>query len=355
MTLSAIAKTSIAMTEVLPFIEHPIRMPFQPFDDLNDHSWVAIELNREDLLFSSAHFAQRTDGSSEPLHGHNYSVELRVQGRSDALGYVLDFIPLKHALRSLIGTLNHRVLLPGLSLRMKIIISNGEAAVSVDGSRYVFPESDVVVLPLVNITCELLADYIGKTLLSYIPDLDLLVRVEECPGQGASWCSSTCRARSSKTLDTNDKYWLSKAIEISRIAAADYGSPFGAVVAINDELLGKGQNETNSSNVLIRHAEVVALESASRSDNNSRLRAATLYSSCAPCFMCLGAAFYSNIARVVYALDIADVVNLGSGDPPFEPTFLNLRLGLGIELIGGEFREEALEVVKDAYSKRSKI
>lgn len=149
-----------------------------------------------------------------------------------------------------------------------------------------------------------------------------------------------------------DLQWLRRAIEISKNSASNGRSPFGAVVASNKQLLGEGGNETIPAGLPIRHAEVVAIEAALRSVAGQELSSATLYSSCAPCVMCLGTAFYAGLRRIVYALRIADVIPLGSGDPAVEPESMNETLGLVFELHGGVLHKEALEIVLGVYRKR---
>jgi len=153
-------------------------------------------------------------------------------------------------------------------------------------------------------------------------------------------------------LSTVDVDWLRRAIEISRTSVVTGGSPFGAVVAQESRLLAEGGNQTAPTGLPIRHAEVVAIEGALQSRNGQPLESATLYSSCAPCIMCLGTAFYAGIRRVIYSLKIADVVPLGSGDPPVEPEYINETLGLGFQLYGEVLHSEALAVVDTVYRER---
>jgi 6-pyruvoyltetrahydropterin/6-carboxytetrahydropterin synthase len=155
-----------------------------------DDGCVCIHISRDYFTFSSAHFLLRADGTSEPLHGHNYSVTAQVQGPVDHLGYIVDFALLKSLLLPITHELNHRVLLPGESDRVTINCDGNEAMVQVDASRYLFPLSNIAILPVRNTTCEELAAYIGLVVLAHLPGGRLELTVEENPGQGASWRSS---------------------------------------------------------------------------------------------------------------------------------------------------------------------
>jgi tRNA(Arg) A34 adenosine deaminase TadA len=156
-------------------------------------------------------------------------------------------------------------------------------------------------------------------------------------------------------LSIRDYEWMRRAIEESGRAARTGGSPFGAVVAHEEQLIGIGCNETQRTGSPIRHAEIVAIESALTTSNGVPLTQATLYTSCAPCIMCLSTAYYAGIRRVIYAIEIGDVVALGSGDPSVEPETINNLLGLGLQIYSGVFRAEALEVVRNVFEQRGEI
>jgi tRNA(Arg) A34 adenosine deaminase TadA len=152
-------------------------------------------------------------------------------------------------------------------------------------------------------------------------------------------------------LTEQDHVWLDLALENSRRAAQNGGSPFGAVVADGSKLFGAGGNETVLSKSPIRHAEIVALDAALGGANGVLPSSTTLYASCAPCIMCLGAAYYSGIHRIVYALDIADVIKLGSEDLQIEPPTINDLLKLGFSVFKGVGRAEALSIVTDVFQR----
>lgn len=152
----------------------------------------------------------------------------------------------------------------------------------------------------------------------------------------------------------NDDKWMQRAIWLSGQAAATGSSPFGAVVVVGEAYFD-GQNATENATAL-DHAETLAIRSALRRQGTPTLGTdSTLYTSCAPCPMCLASAFYGGIRRVVYGLRIADVIPLGSGDRPTEPEELEAFVGFGFEIIGGIRRDEALRVVADVYRERGHL
>ena len=125
-----------------------------------------VSVSKDDLVFSSAHFITYAGHRCEGLHGHNYRVRATVDGeldRGDAL--VFDFIALKRMMRELCEAIDHLVLLPAKSSRIRVLEHGDAVSVSVDGTpRYTFPRADCAVLPIPNTTAEMLAELLATRL-----------------------------------------------------------------------------------------------------------------------------------------------------------------------------------------------
>src|SRR5919109_4925872 len=76
--------------------------------------------------------------------------------------------------------------------------------------------------------------------------------------------------------------------------------PVGALVVLNDEIIGEGFNQPIETHDPTAHAEIVAMRQAAERLGNYRLTGATLYVTIEPCQMCVGAMVHARIARVVY-------------------------------------------------------
>ncbi len=99
-----------------------------------------------------------------------------------------------------------------------------------------------------------------------------------------------------------DRRHLLHAAALSRTRMeAGLGGPFGAVIVRDGVVLAEGWNEVTSANDPTAHAEVVAIRRACAAEGSFSLRGATLYSSCEPCPMCLAAAYWARVDRLVYA------------------------------------------------------
>ncbi|MBI3710216.1 MAG: nucleoside deaminase [Proteobacteria bacterium] len=114
-----------------------------------------------------------------------------------------------------------------------------------------------------------------------------------------------------------DQDFLDRAIALSREAAGNGGGPFGAVVVKDGAVVGSGANRVASTNDPTAHAEIVAIREACRQLSRFDLAGATLYSSCEPCPMCLGAILWARLDRLVYANTQADAAAIGFDDAAF--------------------------------------
>ena len=150
-----------------------------------------IFVSKDSFKFNAAHFMAYR-GYRERLHGHNYRVAVRIEGKLNADGYVVDFADVKHAARQVCDEMNERVLVPAQSDCLKIGAKNGAVTIECeDGSRFTFPEADCVFLPIAHSSAEELATYVCRRLVDALPDLAargvraVEVAVAEAPAQEA--------------------------------------------------------------------------------------------------------------------------------------------------------------------------
>ena len=122
-----------------------------------------------------------------------------------------------------------------------------------------------------------------------------------------------------------DARWLGRAVEIAVASAAADGGPFGAVVVADGVVLGEGTNRVTASLDPTAHAEIVAIRQACRARDDFSLTGATLYASCEPCPLCLAAALWARLDRVVYAADRDDAAGAGFDDRAFHDLFAGPR------------------------------
>ena len=118
-----------------------------------------------------------------------------------------------------------------------------------------------------------------------------------------------------------DSAWLARTIELATQNVADGGGPFGALIVKDGAILAEGQNRVTRDNDPTAHAEVVAIRAACASLGDFSLAGATLYTSCEPCPLCLSAALWARVDRVVFAADRDDAARGGFDDREFYELF----------------------------------
>ncbi|KAF8820535.1 6-pyruvoyl tetrahydrobiopterin synthase [Cardiosporidium cionae] len=161
-------------------------------DNYAEGQWELV-VSSPEFKFSCSHFVAYK-GFREKIHGHNYTVSLRLGGPVHKDGYIMDFSHMKAAVRAACKRLNEFFLVPMKSDVLDIT----EDAQSVylrceDGSEFKLPKSDCVYLPLAHSTAEELSCYIWNVIVSTVT-IDYLkhrnikwveVSVSETPQQAA--------------------------------------------------------------------------------------------------------------------------------------------------------------------------
>jgi tRNA(adenine34) deaminase len=98
-----------------------------------------------------------------------------------------------------------------------------------------------------------------------------------------------------------DLVFMSRALELARMADAAGEVPVGAVLVKDGVIVGEGWNRPISTNDPTAHAEIVAMRDAAQRLSTYRLLDTTLYVTLEPCPMCAGAMVHARVKRLVYA------------------------------------------------------
>ena len=112
----------------------------------------------------------------------------------------------------------------------------------------------------------------------------------------------------------NDKELMMRAIKLSEESVKNGGGPFGAVIARDGELIAEASNCVTLHNDPTAHAEVSAIRKAAEKLKTFDLQGCSIYTSCEPCPMCLGAIYWAHLDKIFYANDRKDAAALGFDD-----------------------------------------
>ena len=102
-------------------------------------------------------------------------------------------------------------------------------------------------------------------------------------------------------IEYNDEYFMKKALEEAEIAYERGEVPVGAVVVIDNIIIARAHNLTETLNDVTAHAEMQAITAASNYLGGKYLNQCTLYVTLEPCVMCAGALYWSQLKKLVYA------------------------------------------------------
>jgi len=157
------------------------------------------------------------------------------------------------------------------------------------------------------------------------------------PGRSWARCGQTAGRQALDTIPTVDnESFMARALELAQRAQSEGEVPIGALVVLDDAVIGEGWNRPIAAHDPTAHAEIQAMRAAAAKVGNYRLTGATLYVTLEPCDMCVGAMFHARIARAVY----------GAKDPK------KLVLKSQVKIEGGVMAEECGAILSSFFAAR---
>ena len=98
----------------------------------------------------------------------------------------------------------------------------------------------------------------------------------------------------------NDIFFMEKALLESEKALKLHEVPVGAIITYENKIIGSGHNMRNTLKNALKHAEIIAIDEASKKIGDWRLENCTIYVTVEPCAMCSGAILQARIKRLVF-------------------------------------------------------
>ena len=142
-------------------------------------------------------------------------------------------------------------------------------------------------------------------------------------------------------MNTHSDY-LQQAIDLATDnVESGEGGPYGALIVKENKIIAASGNQVTGRLDPTAHAEVMAIRMACQALNDFQLTGCTLYTSCEPCPMCLGAIYWARLDKVYYACSREDAAAAGFDDsfiydeiplPPAERRIVMLNLKQGNDL-----------------------
>jgi tRNA(adenine34) deaminase len=139
----------------------------------------------------------------------------------------------------------------------------------------------------------------------------------------------------------DDVHFMRQALKEAQQALDADEVPIGAVIIMQNKIIGRGYNQVETLNDSTAHAEIIALTSAFNYLGAKYLPGATMYVTIEPCAMCCGALYWSKIGRLVY----------GANDPK-HGGLSKVALHPKTEIIGNIYAEDCVVMMQNFFRKK---
>jgi len=144
------------------------------------------------------------------------------------------------------------------------------------------------------------------------------------------------------------KFWMQKALEEAEKSLSKNEVPVGAVIVLNDKIIGRGHNQPILKKDPTSHAEIEAIRNTSRNIKNYRLNGADLYVTLEPCAMCYGAIVHSRISNIFFGASDQKSGVCGSCEDLSEKKYFNHKP----HIVGQIMTNECSKILKDFFKAR---
>jgi len=143
----------------------------------------------------------------------------------------------------------------------------------------------------------------------------------------------------------DDTYFMKKALQEAEIAFDKGEIPVGAVIVVENRIIARTHNLTETLTDVTAHAEMQAITSAANFLGGKYLKDCTLYVTLEPCQMCAGALYWSQISKIVY----------GARDDERGCINMKTKLHPKTKMVGGVLAEEASQLLKRFFIERRNL
>ena len=156
-----------------------------------------IEIAKQALNFSAAHFTIFSKTEREDLHGHNFQVDCELTSPINDNGLIFDYNLIKRVVKEICIELDEKTILPEESPHLELVQEPDYLVAHYNDEKIPFLYRDVLTLPIANASVEELSHYFLDRLLSHaeIAEQDIremTVKISSSPGQlgTATWISA---------------------------------------------------------------------------------------------------------------------------------------------------------------------
>ncbi len=143
----------------------------------------------------------------------------------------------------------------------------------------------------------------------------------------------------------DDTYFMKRALQEAEYAFDKNEVPIGAVIVMNNQIIARAHNLTETLNDVTAHAEMQAFTAAADFLGGKYLNECILYVTLEPCQMCAGASYWTQISKIVY----------GAREEKRGFIKLNTTLHPKTEIVGGILKEECGQLLKRFFIEKRNL
>ena len=143
----------------------------------------------------------------------------------------------------------------------------------------------------------------------------------------------------------DDNYFMKRALAEAEIAFAKGEVPVGAVIVLNNQIIARAHNLTETLNDVTAHAEMQAFTAAADYLGGKYLNECTLYVTLEPCQMCAGASYWAQLGRIVF----------GATDEKRGFIHYKTHLHPKTQVIGGVLEEDCSKLIKRFFIEKRNL
>ncbi|MCX5781940.1 MAG: tRNA adenosine(34) deaminase TadA [Elusimicrobia bacterium] len=153
-----------------------------------------------------------------------------------------------------------------------------------------------------------------------------------------------------KKKSDSDTFFLKEAVKEAKLSEKKGEVPIGAVIVLDNKIIGRGYNQSITLNDPSAHAEIIALKSAAKKLKNYRLIGSKIYVTIEPCAMCAGALVWARVSEIIFGVydkkagACGSIFNIAN----------NKKLNHRIKIKAGVLKKECGSLIKKFFQKKRK-
>lgn len=149
-------------------------------------------------------------------------------------------------------------------------------------------------------------------------------------------------------MNGNNEYFMNIALKLAEQAFKENEIPVGAIIVKDNKIIAEAYNKKDSTKLVTQHAEIIAIETASKNLNDWRLNDCTIYVTMEPCPMCASAIQQARITKIVYGCSS----NISDNCKIINDILQNPKFNHQVIVEHGTLKKQCSEIIKKFFKQK---